>query len=385
MSTKLDLNAPKDDTSSKTAQLVELLCELGPDVPEISRRLGQFKESVRYRYNEKILGKGFAVQAAVDHERLGLKRTILVLDFAKEFEPFAPAILEAMNDLCYLTSYAKTLPEGHYVVNLSAPAPFVDDIHRFFNRMKDRGMFSKLEIFDFEWFRRVPMRAELYDFDTGIWDFDFSEVRMGEFASASFVPSPQAKFDYVDLLIVKELQKDANKSLKAVSENLEFDYKKLVWHYNTHVVGKGLIRGYSVNWMGTKYDTSIERALNRKHTYFALNLLVKNVNGTETMELRQRIDSLPFLWSEAAGRNYAAEFAFPVDHTVEGLQFIARALRDLRDRIEVYNMDQSAAISFTVPYSLFDKENRHWNFDGDALAARFEELVVRIKGGPSQP
>jgi len=383
MSTKLGLDGVKGNTSSKTAQLVELLCELGPDVPEISRRLGQFKESVRYRYNEKILGRGFAVQAAVDHERIGLRRLVTVLDFAKEFEPFAPAILEAMNDLCYLTSYSKTLPEGHYIVNLSAPTQFVDEIRRFFMRMRDRGMFSRLEILDFEWFRRIPMRAELYDFDTGIWDFDFSEGRMGEFNSASFVPSAPTKFDYMDLLIVKELQKDANKSLKEISQSLEFDYKKLVWHYNTHVLGRGLIRGYSVNWMGTKYDTNIERALNRKHTYYALQLLVRNVTGSEMMRIRQKIDSLPFLWSEAAGKNYSAELTFPVDHIVEGLQYIAHTMEDFRERIEVYTVDQSAALSFTVPYALFDKETKKWKFDGDALAARFEELVVRIKGGSS--
>ena len=38
------------DTSYKTAEMVKLISEIGPDIPEISRRLGQYKESVRYRY-----------------------------------------------------------------------------------------------------------------------------------------------------------------------------------------------------------------------------------------------------------------------------------------------------------------------------------------------
>ena len=37
----------KRDVAVRTAQLVQLLSEIGPDIPEISRRLGQFKESVR--------------------------------------------------------------------------------------------------------------------------------------------------------------------------------------------------------------------------------------------------------------------------------------------------------------------------------------------------
>src|SRR5947209_20400847 len=79
----------KKDVNTRTAQLVQLLTEVGPDIPEISRRLGQFKESVRYRYKEKILKRGFAVRAAVDHEKLGLKRIVFVVDFAPLYKQYA--------------------------------------------------------------------------------------------------------------------------------------------------------------------------------------------------------------------------------------------------------------------------------------------------------
>ncbi len=41
------------DSSANIVSLVRLLSDIGPDIAEISRRLGQFKESVRYRYREK--------------------------------------------------------------------------------------------------------------------------------------------------------------------------------------------------------------------------------------------------------------------------------------------------------------------------------------------
>ena len=40
---------PNGDVNTKTAQLVQLLVEIGPEIPEIARKLGQYKESVRYR------------------------------------------------------------------------------------------------------------------------------------------------------------------------------------------------------------------------------------------------------------------------------------------------------------------------------------------------
>jgi hypothetical protein len=371
----------RDDASARTAQLVKLLYELGPDIPEISRRLGQYKESVRYRYKEKILGKGFAVQAAVDHERLGLRRVMLILEFTGEFEPFAESILSVMNELCYLVSYAKTFLGGHYLVNVSAPTAYVEDIRRFFLRMKDEGMFSNMEILEFDWTRQVPMKADCYDFDTGRWDFDLSPER--DFRSAIYEPSPPAKFDYVDLLIVKELQMNANRSLKEISERLELNYKKLVWHYSSHVVGRGLIRGYSVNWMGTRYDYRIERALHRKHTYFALVLFAKSVSAMEIMSLRQKIDRLPFLWFEASGKNYFAEFTFPVDHMVEGLEYLSEAIADLGDRTQAFAINQGKATAFTIPYTLYNLRDKKWFFDGAGLANRFQQLLMRIRSETS--
>jgi hypothetical protein len=38
------------DPGASTIALVKLVTEIGPDIAEIARRLGQFNESVRYRY-----------------------------------------------------------------------------------------------------------------------------------------------------------------------------------------------------------------------------------------------------------------------------------------------------------------------------------------------
>jgi hypothetical protein len=367
------------NVNARTVQLVKLLTEVGPDVPEISRRLGQFKESVRYRYKEKILNKGFAVQATVDHEKLGLRRVIVVLDFADEYRRFSQSILASMNELCFLVSFSKTMPRGYYIANFSAPNEFVDELKLFLNAMKEKGMFSRLDIVDFDWIRFAPMKSEFYDFDTGRWDFDWTARTTGDFGSAHYMPSSPAKFDYVDLLLIKELQMDANKSLKEISDKLKVNYKKLAWHYTTHVMERRLLSGYRVNWMGTRYDYAIEKALHRQHRYFAVDLVVRGVTERETMALRQAVDRLPFLWSEAAGANYFCEFAFPVDFVVEGLQYLTEAISGVKERTEIYTIDQSDAASFTISYNRFNQARKKWEFNLANLISRFEVLIVEIK------
>ena len=367
------------NVNEKTAQIVKMVCELGPDIPEISRRLGQFKESVRYRYKEKILNRGFAVQASADHEKVGLRRMIVLLDFAPDYAQFAESILTSMHELCFLVGFVRTLPKGFFIANFSVPRDSVNDLTLFLKSMQERGMFSKLEVLDFEWFRNAPMKAEYYDFDTGRWDFDWSAGSGRDYEAAKYAPATEGKFDQVDLLLIKELQIDANKSLKEIADSLKINYKKLAWHYSAHVLERKLISGYSVNWMGTSYDYGRDKALHRQHHYFALQLVVKGVSEFESMSLRQEMDRLPYLWSESVGRNYSAEFAFPVDFVVEGLQYLTRALVPFKDRAEVLILDQSEAISFTIPYYRYDPAKKAWTFDLPELTRKFDMLILQIK------
>jgi hypothetical protein len=368
-----------DDVNARTIQLVKLLTEVGPDVPEISRRLGQFKESVRYRYNEKILSKGFAVQCAVDHEKLGLRRLVLIVDIAEPYSDYAPSIFAAMNETSFVISFAKVIMGGKYLVNVSAPARLINDVEQFFLRLRDMGMFASLEILEFDWFRNVPMKAEYYDFDTGRWDFDWGNASSAPFDAAAYQPSSQTKFDKVDLLLLKEFTIDANKSLKEISDKLGVNYKKLAWHYSTHVWQRKLQGGYTVNWMGTRYDYTIEKALHRKHRYLGVGMTVKDVTPLEMMTLREAANRLPFIWAEAAGKDFYAEFTFPIDFAVEAFQYLGRATMEVKDRASIYIIDQTEAARFTISYQLYDDESKMWKFDQTRLIEQYKNLLMKIK------
>jgi len=367
------------EVSVRTAQLVQLLTEIGPDIPEIARNLGQFKESVRYRYKEKILNKGFTVQAAVDHERLGLRRMVAIVDFADDYDPYGQTILTAMSELCYVQSFAKTLPDGKYVVNISVPSEHSSSMAQFLDHLRERGIFKSVDVYEFDWFRNPPMKAEYYDFDEGRWDFDFAGLHPENLEAARFGPSTATKCDRIDLLIIRELQKDANMSLKKISDELKMNYKKLAWHHNTHVIGKSLLRGYSIRWTGTKYDFKVERALHRKHRYTPGIILVTNVDKLNLAYLRQKLAQLPFVWAEAGGKSYYAEFAFPVDCLTESLLFVSEAVSRVKDRVRMMSVDQTNAISFTIAPSLFNEKSKLWIFNREELSQRFENLLQQIR------
>jgi hypothetical protein len=377
----MEAKARTEQANASTAQLAELITQIGPEIPEIARRLGQFKESVRYRYNEKILGRGIAVQAAIDHEKLGLKRVVFIVEFAAEYERYAQSILIAMGDLCYVAGFERTMPEGSYMVNASVPEEFVGQYSDFLRALEEKGLFRCVKILAFDWFRTVPMRAKFYDFDTGRWDFDWSNP--GKPGVWNYKPSERSRFDYTDLLIVKELRIDATKPIKEMGEKFGIGYKKLAWHYNTHVKPRLLVRGYALNWMGTRYDFKLEKALHRKHKYFRVDLVAEDLSETERMELMSKTNALPFLWTEMGGRSYWAQFAFPVDNIVEAYQYLTNAIEPIKDRARMIVMDQTNALSFTISYRLYDERRRAWTFDQEQLLAKFGDLLVKIRQSAS--
>lgn len=374
-------DSARSDTNAKTAQMVELISEIGPDIPEISRRLGQFKESVRYRYKEKILRRGLAVQAVVDHEKLGLKQLEVIADFAPEFEEYAQSILAALSDIFYVTSFEKLFPKGQYLIGAAVPGEFVTDWVRFVNDLRwKKGLLTSVEVHEFDWFRRVPMRTQFYDFGQGRWDYDWPDQAAGDTKTAAYFPSSKGKFDSTDLLILKELYIDASRSLVEIAGKLRENYKRLAWHYSTHVLASKMIKGFSLRWPGTRYDPKIERALHRQHRYFGIDLIAKNLSKVERMELMSNTNRLPFLWSEAGGeRDYFAQLAFPADFFTEAMQRMEEVVRPVKDRTDLYQPDMTKALAFTISYRLYDQQAKRWTLDMPMLQNKFDELILKIK------
>ncbi len=376
----LDTPASSHDTNSKIAELVKLITKEGPQITQISRELGVHKETARYWYKERLLKRGYTVQAVPNHERLGLKRVVALAEFSETFRPYGDAVLMAMSELCYLTSFAKTLPDDLYSIQASVPQEYANEWIRFMNALKQRGVFNSIHAVSFDWVRVVPMRSEIYDFEHDAWQYDWASKPKIEPGSLAYAPSTKSKFDSTDLNMIKQLQIDPNASLIEIGDKLQVNYKTLTWHHRKHLIGNGLIKGYMVNWTGTRYDPKLERALHRRHRYMWLELLVSGVTETERMQVMAKVNQLPFVWFEAGGQNYFAQIAFPTETMTEALTFIKDATSSVRQKASWHFMDQANALRFSITPSLYDQEHKKWKFDQTELLNKFDTLMLEIKG-----
>ncbi len=91
------------------------------------------------------------------------------------------------------------------------------------------------------------------------------------------------------------------------------------------------------------------------------------------------MNQLPFLWGEAGGSNYYAEFGFPVDSITEALQYLEGAIVRFRERSTCYIFDFTNSLSFTISYQLYDESRKMWTFDLPGLLSRFDNMRIKIK------
>jgi hypothetical protein len=376
----------RTENDDSAVALVKLITEIGPDIAEISRRLGQYKESTRYRYKEKVVKRGFAIKADLDYGALGLRRIVMKLKLASAHSQHVHEMFEAMSEHGYIVAYAGTMPGEVYIVHAGVPIEFTSEFHLFIDSLKEKGIFSSVELFDCDWFRVSPMRAECFDFDAGVWDFDWSNPPAVDEKAARATISERKEIDKIDLLLVKELWRDSDRSLVDIKASIrklngiDINYKTLAWHYKRHVRANQLVRDYSVAWHGLQYNFLREKTGKlAKHAYLGVSFIVRKTDERERMSLRSRLNRLPFQWSEAAGEAYYSQLFFPLTMANEGLDYLKTLLRPFGERAEMFLLDQTEMASFTIGYKLWDDRQKRWTFDRRGLLSRLEESVLKIK------
>jgi hypothetical protein len=368
------------NSKTQMPEFVRLIGQLGPNINLVCKKMGVYRETGRYWYTKKLLAKGFAVQAGVAYERLGLKYAVMVVDFEDSFEKYAKPILWAMSELCYVRYYNGTLPGGAYVVHAIVPEESLQGYASFFAGLKEKGILRSADIFVADWHRNVPMRTEFFDFERGAWDFDWGKLATKHGETDEQRPGGKADFDRLDLEILKQLQLDASTTFTETAVRARSSMKNTQYHYWKHVVGRGLIRNYRVNWLGTRYDYNREKAMHRMHRYLLLNLLAPGLTENEKLEARAALNQFPCLWSEAVGRGfYYAEIALPTDAAGEGYSALAKALHRIRRKYGLYVADPSNAIGFTLNPKLYDPVENSWQFESQDLLSRFEGLALKIR------
>jgi DNA-binding Lrp family transcriptional regulator len=359
-------------------KMTRQIMEVGPQIGEVARRMEVFKETLRYRFHKYILQRGFVIQANLDYEKLGLKRLMLIAKVAPAFEQHTVTIMSVLNQTCYLTGVAETTLEGSYIMQVTVPSELSEECGGLYDRLHEAGVFSEMQMLRFEEARSVPMKPEYYDFSTGTWAYDWHGKGIAE---GTLLPRRRAeveKYDMCDLLILKELEIDANQTLVGIAKKLNISQKTVLYHYRSHVLRRGLIKNYKILWQDPRDNSQVGDAGSMPDAYMAVALLVRETTAGQRAKLAASLNQIPFLWFEACDPDYYAEFFVPVTSYIEFL----RRIRALAVRTgmgpQVFMLDQSKTLRFTISYKLYNRREKSWELSATDVITRFDSLMVNV-------
>ena len=232
--------------------IVEALAKYGPrNVTEVARKLGMPAETLRKRIKRLYTQSFLRFHINVNHAFLGLKKAIV---FAEAVPGYEDALFEALkiNDFWIFVSRCYGMFEGCVAIFV-VPMESCHLFEQFIDKLQKFRLAKRTEIFWSTYFYSINSRGKWFNKDKNSWQFNWTEwieeIKEKKVTSALLEPEPTiVNIDRIDILILKELEKDARISFRKLAERLKISPQLVRYHYYNHIISRGLLKDFDVTF-----------------------------------------------------------------------------------------------------------------------------------------
>jgi DNA-binding Lrp family transcriptional regulator len=340
-------------------KLVEWLQVLGPrNISALAREVGHHPETVRYEV-KKLARMGFSCRPVISYEKLGLRPIIAFVRLSKQLQG-------------HENSFAKNLILYFYFPEERIPA-----FYEFMGALEGNGLVDSYKIFVTKKRVTLPFRPEFFDFQHATWSINWKELN-------SIYPLPitdknkLCEFDWLDLKIVRALQKDPTVELTKLRNQLgkELTLKTVLYHYKSHVLSEGIISGYVVIWTG-------EPAISPAHRVLYPKIWLENLSYSEFSAALNTLSLLPFSWAlfYTEDRDFIyTEALIPSYQLIEAAHWLTEQLDySIASKLRIAFIDRNMASAFFFPDFMFDASSGEWIFDTDLAIKASLMLTEQVR------
>ena len=358
-------------------KLIRVIEEVGPrNLSLIAKLTGIPERTVRYRVKEQLPALGFTFRPLVDEGKLGLIKYFIRLRFSGGLrEEESIAVLDALARTAYLTYYAGLMPCDEFIALASVPFGLEERWRRLFSTLANVGILDSFALYPLDEVWRTSIDISCFDFAHGTWSLNFgsSNGASGDRSTVLRRPDPEMyDVDKVDLLIIKELQKDPLQPFTEMAKAVGVNEAVLRYHYKEHVLGRELIPRYMVVWHS--------RGSFLRGEYLGTVLMCNDVDEGLLVRITDALARFPFTRFEGV----SLEHVFYVLMLEMPAPWLTRALRLLREAgvpstMQMSFIDVTRMRHYTIPYEMFDDETG-WTFDEEKvmdIVARAASLEFR--------
>jgi DNA-binding Lrp family transcriptional regulator len=355
---------------------VKILQALGEKTPrnlaEVARSLRIPTRTVHFRIKRMHSKVYLRLNSSIFHAKLGMKRAVVFADAFPGFESLLFECLKA-NDFCGYVNRCYGNCESCFAV-YTIPVEQSLRFEEFLNEIKDLGIAKNIRFYWASNFQYSRVVDKWFDLDKCEWTFPWESWTNEIENSPAKLPQTLAIpkdfencADRIDVLLLKELEKDATAPLNEVAEKLGISPQLVHYHYEEHVLKKALLAGFQVFFFRYEHEL-LETVIfvfrffdDESMAKFAMSLLDKPF----TLFISRILDDSALI----------AEFSFPKTefrHLIDSLSTLAR-LKLIKD-YTYYIQDLRPAVTSrqTLPYEFF--KNNKWVYNHKKHLLRLKEL-----------
>ncbi|MEM1680098.1 MAG: hypothetical protein QXZ56_02580 [Sulfolobales archaeon] len=307
----------------------EIAKNLGIPSYTLSRKLGLLKR----------LGVAFSID--VDFLAIGLRRLIIIVNESLELN----SVLE--DDVLgrFIAFYAPILLPFQGTL-LSYYLPETINVKDIVSRFNNVVLFDVIH-------KSLYSKAKLtyhYDFSKKLFKINWD--RLYELVYRTDIPYKEidlslyrsVRFDLLDLLIIKELEKDPFNHAMNISKELGVNYSKVLRHYNLHV--SKIVKGFRLRLIPLPPENSLYLLIRVEGDY---GLLCKLANA---------LSELIFI----AGIYLSFKGVMYIITVInsETLNGLLNYLKSFKVSYTTYLLDRSRRARYTIPYTEYSRFLRGW-------------------------
>lgn len=243
-------------------RILEDLAIYGPrNVSEVARKLGIPAETLRKKLKRLRSQIFLRTHVNIYHTNLGLKKAVVLAEAIPGYEDLLFNCLK-QNGFWIAIARCYGMFEGCVSV-FTIPKDYLSEFEQFLNQIKRLGVAKNVEVFWSTCFHSVNSRSMWFNKQLGYWNFQWDnwiEEIKNEQTKLPYTLVDPKDFpilgDEIDILMLKELEKDATIKTIRLAEMLKISPQLARYHFHEHLFGRGLIESFEVTAFHFGRETS---------------------------------------------------------------------------------------------------------------------------------
>jgi len=233
------------------AKIIEGLGEHPRNLSMLAEKIDLPSSTVAFRLKALIKQGYLTVRAKLNSPQLGLARAAVIADTNRGFSDTLLKVVENVGYWSYIAGcYGKF--NGFYSL-FAFPSAYKHELEDYFEEAKMLGATSNYTLLWTTNIYEVAPNFNWFDFKRKAWNFAWQEWVDEVSRTSDVLPQRlmdperyKVEVDYLDLLILKELEKDGFRDFTRLSKVVKITPQAVRHRYYQHVIRRNLITGYEV-------------------------------------------------------------------------------------------------------------------------------------------